>query len=430
MRTGSLRTFLHYLRILNFNKMSDNAKAIIEKGFEDLKGEVKKELELQNNRIKEGLTPELEKLEAKAVELFEKSASKEDLDAIKTQMQKMKDQGASNPGAMTLKAQIEKNLKESENYKSWSANPKEKGFQLDLNTKTVGTMTFSNNTTGDIVDNVYGQPVQVVRRRNRLRSLLQQYSISGDKYIFPKQSAGEGSAGTTSEGSSKNQTDKDFTTEEAPVRKITNYMRVSEEMISDLPWLVSILSNQGLNDLLDVEDAQILSGDGNAPNLTGLTVQTDYLSAGDIPLAFVQEDDPQKYDAIIAAVVALANLDYTADIVALHPTDYWELLIQKGSDGQYVNQIVFEDGLPRLAGLTLYPSTAITSGSFLVMDQMQAAGWAQREGITTRFYDQDQDNAIKNLVTIVMEERAALPIFHGDAIFWDSFANVITRITT
>lgn len=404
-------------------------KEIIEKGLSDLSSEIKKELEVQENRIKEGLTAETAKVEALAKEMFEKTATKEEFNEIKATIQKMRDQGAKNPAAMTLKGQLESKLKESKEYDTYLAD-KSKGFSIDLETKAVGTMTFSNNTTGAIVDNVYGQPVQVVRRKNRLRSILTQLSISGDKYIFPKQTAGEGAAGTTSEGATKNQTDKDFVTKEFPVRKISNYMRVSEEMISDLPWLISILSNQGLNDLLDVEDAQILSGDGVAPNLTGLTVQTDYLSAGDIPLAFVQEDDPQKYDAIIAAVVALANLDYEANLVCLHPTDYWELLIQKGSDGQYVNQIVFEDGLPRLAGLTLYPSTAITSGSFLVMDNRIAAGWAQREGITTRFYDQDQDNAIKNLVTIVMEERAAMPIFQGDAIFWDSFANVITRITT
>ena len=404
-------------------------KELIEKGLQDLSAEIKKELGAQEKRMSEGLEVETAKIEKLAKEMFEKTATKEEFNEIKATIQKMKDQGAANPASMTLKGQLEKKLKENEEYNSYIAD-KSKGFALDLNTKTVGTMTFSNNTTGDIVDNVYGQPVQVVRRRNRLRQTLMQYSITGDKYIFPKQGVGEGSAGTTSEGSAKNQTDKDFTTQEFPVRKITNYMRVSEEMISDLPWLVSILSNQGLQDLLDVEDAQILSGDGNAPNLTGLTVQTDYLSAGDIPLAFVQEDDPQKYDAIIAAVVALANVEYEANIVCLHPTDYWELLIQKGSNGQYVNQIVFEDGLPRLAGLTLYPTTAITSGSFLVMDNARAAGWAQREGITTRFYDQDQDNAIKNLVTIVMEERAALPIFQGNAIFWDSFANVITRIST
>jgi hypothetical protein len=62
------------------------------------------------------------------------------------------------------------------------------------------------------------------------------------------------------------------------------------------------------------------------------------------------------------------------------------------------------------------------------MGDSSAAQIAQREGISVRLYDQDQDNAVKNLVTVVVEERLAFPIYYPTAFYYDTFANTIAAI--
>jgi len=53
----------------------------------------------------------------------------------------------------------------------------------------------------------------------------------------------------------------------------------------------------------------------------------------------------------------------------------------------------------------------------------------QRQAPSIRFFDQDSDNVQKNLVTIRVEEELAFAQFHTQAVFTDTFANVITAIT-
>jgi hypothetical protein len=47
-----------------------------------------------------------------------------------------------------------------------------------------------------------------------------------------------------------------------------------------------------------------------------------------------------------------------------------------------------------------------------------------------RFFDQDRDNAIKNMVTIVIEERLALPIYYTDGLVKGTFSAAITDLTS
>ena len=80
-------------------------------------------------------------------------------------------------------------------------------------------------------------------------------------------------------------------------------------------------------------------------------------------------------------------------------------------------------------GLRVVEHTAVAPGDFLVFDQSKAAIF-DRAGTTVRFYDQDQDNAIKNLITIVIEKRLALPIYQPNAFIKGTFATAITDLTT
>lgn len=350
------------------------------------------------------------------------------IDAIDAEVQKVKSNGGgAGQGLVTIANFIETRLRGDDAHKfNAFRTTKAGGFGIDLEHKVAGTMTFANSTTGQVVNNVYLPGIVAdVYRKNRIRGLLPIGTMLGDKVPFVAQTGKDGAAAVTSEGATKGQVDQDLTLREAPARKITAFQVVSEEMLEDIPALSSFIGYTLLNNLADVEDAQLLYGDGTAPNLTGLTVGAQ--DADDIS-GFLTSS-ANSWDAIMAAKAHLASLNYTADIVAMNPVDLYAMAAVKGDNGQYVAPIFWTQGVPTLWGQPVYMTTAITAGNLLVMDGTRAAQLFQRTPMSIRFYDQDSTNARQNLVTIVGEERLALPKYYADAVFYDSFENVIEAIT-
>jgi HK97 family phage major capsid protein len=207
-------------------------------------------------------------------------------------------------------------------------------------------------------------------------------------------------------------------------------MRVAEELINDIPGLTAFLAQQGTQDLYDVEDAQLLFGDGTSGAVTGVTDGALVTAAASNPLTDLV-DGAQIVDAIVSGIAQLATFEYVADGVLLNPAQYFQILTLKGTDAHYIRpDLTIEGGMAFVAGVPVFMSTAMTAGSMCIGNWSRGAQLMQREGVSVRFYDQDQDNAIKNLVTIVLEERIALPIYYPHMFTFDAISDVTTAIET
>lgn len=353
------------------------------------------------------------------------------LDAIEIELKKYKTQGANAAEAMgktAVQVLAEKFAKDEESFKNRdNGNLKHKSFEM----KAAATMTFGASTTGTVVDRQYIPGIfGTVRRRDRIRNLLNQGVMSGDAIEYVVQTGGEGGANNVDEGGSKPLTDKDIALKSAPARKIAHHIRVSDELLNDLNGLAAFLTFQGTEDVYDKEDQQLLfgTGSGTPTQLEGLTVGSGLLTAASTSLTGVS--NPQKVDAVIAAMEALSANEYMADTIIMNPADVYGIQVLKGSDSDYLRRVNFTaDGRLIIGGIPVAVSTAMTPGSFLAAELNRAAVMYQREGLSVRFFDQDQNNAILNLVTVVIEERVALAKPYQNAIFFDSFADVITAIS-
>jgi hypothetical protein len=77
---------------------------------------------------------------------------------------------------------------------------------------------------------------------------------------------------------------------------------------------------------------------------------------------------------------------------------------------------------------TVVESTAVTTDDFFV----GAFGMAgivqmfQRQGITVELFEEDRDNVPRNLITVRVEERLALPIFRPKGIQYGDFTTALT----
>lgn len=300
-------------------------------------------------------------------------------------------------------------------------------FAIQLDTKAVGDLTAANFTTtatasfvpADVRPGLIMNPIETVR----LRSILPNGSTGSNKITYVRENgAGEGAAAMVAPGGTKPQMDFDLVVEEADVRKIAGHIRVHEEVLEDIPYITSYLTRKGTEKVLDKEDSQILYGDGTGQNLEGLfTVATafDFVEGYSVASA-------NRYDVLRAAMLQARRANRSITNFLVSPLDYFLMESAKDTAGQYLFLGPNGVGL-QVGGAPILPHTKITDGDFLAMDR-NSAEIAFRKGIEVRFYEQDRDNAILNMVTIVVEERLALPIYEPGGIIKGTFAAALTDL--
>ena len=300
-------------------------------------------------------------------------------------------------------------------------------FQFEMDTKAVGNIGSSASLTGTYLVPAETVPGIVAKQfeETHLRNLLPTGQTSSNVIRHLRDNGGEGGPAMVAEAATKPQMDRDLSIEDANVRKIATYMRVPEEMIEDIPYLTSFLSSIGTEEVLKVEDNQILYGDGTGQNLSGLVTNSTAFAAGTGNVI----DAPNRYDVLRAARLQMRKLFRKPSFYLVSPLDYFIMTSTKDSTDNYILMGGGNGMLPSFDGVPVIETTGMTDGDFLAVDRL-AAQIFFRSNINVRFYDQDQDNAIKNMVTIVIEERLALPIYYTSGLVKGTFATAITDLTS
>jgi HK97 family phage major capsid protein len=286
-----------------------------------------------------------------------------------------------------------------------------------LDTKTVGTMTEAANLTGDITRQYANQVYALPSRKVHLRSLLPIGTINQGLFTFPYESGGEGDPAAQTQGSSKAQVDFDITMKDAAAQYIAGYVRISRQMLDDIPAMTSFLQSRLLEKYLIAEDAQLLSGNGTAPNLQGITgVATAATGAATVDV-----------EQLVQAIAQLESTNYSATGILVNPLDWAAIMNTKNTNAAYslpASTVVTTDGSVSIAGIPLYKSTAIAVDKFLVGDWAMGAQIMQNQGISVQFSEMDGDNFTKNLITVRVEARIAFPIYYAGAFVYGDFGNV------
>jgi HK97 family phage major capsid protein len=308
-----------------------------------------------------------------------------------------------------------------------------KGFgAIDLEAKAVGNMGSSTNLTGSyfVTPTVVPGVVTKLYEDVHMRDLIpvgQTGQTNTVRYV--QDNGGEGGPTTVAEGATKPQIDRDLQIVDSPVRKIATYFRVPEEMIDDIPYLQSFLGQIGLEEVMVVEDNQILYGDGTGTNLSGFNTQGTAFAAG----TSVIGASANEFDVIGAAKKQVRVSKINGALIALiNPVDYYNMRYKRKDT---TNNYIFQGGGNGLDvglnvdGVRILEHTGVTAGDFFVFSP-RAAAIFDRAGTTVRFYDQDQDNAIKNLITIVIEKRLALNVYRPLGIIKGTFSAAITDLTS
>ena len=156
-----------------------------------------------------------------------------------------------------------------------------------------------------------------------------------------------------------------MTASDANVRKIGTYFRISEEMLADTPQLTSYLSARAPEKLLSVEDTQILSGNGTAPNLSGIITDAADFDTSASGAFYQSVESANEFDVLVATLNQLALSEYQADYIMLNPTDFHKILLLKDSNNSYLKDQVYAGLQPAFMGVPVVINTAISAGTFL-----------------------------------------------------------------
>ena len=202
----------------------------------------------------------------------------------------------------------------------------------------------------------------------------------------------------------------------------------------------SNLSTRLMANLMDVEDVQLLRGNGTSPQYTGLAngartfadaaARETYI--GSIADSVASAATVDEYQVITAVAAGMANTNYMADKVFINPIDYYRMVLAQSNTLEYrLSQTMAPNGEFKTIwnGIEFVKTAAQSAGTFTLLDSKQASQYWMREGAQIEFGMNDNDFA-KNAVSVRASIRGALVNYKSNGIVSDTFANFRTAIGT
>jgi HK97 family phage major capsid protein len=270
---------------------------------------------------------------------------------------------------------------------------------------TVKAVTSGSGSAGPlIVPDRQPGIVGLQRPQLRVRDLLTPGRTTGNAIEYARQLARTNNAAPVAETAQKPESDYTWEVDTAPVRTIAHWVPVSRQAMDDVPQLESLIDGELRWGLDDVEDGELLLGDGTGQHLEGLYTQATAYAA---PLAIA---NPTRIDQMRLAILQVELADYAPDGIVMHPSAWAGIELTKDAAGGYI--FANPQGIAGsvLWGRPVVPTKRIGAGNFLTGAFKLAAQIFDRMDTEVRISDQDRDNFIKNMLTVRAEKRLALVV--------------------
>jgi HK97 family phage major capsid protein len=263
-------------------------------------------------------------------------------------------------------------------------------------------------------------------RRLTVRDLLSWGRTTSNAVEFVKENVFTNSADVVSENpvNGKPESNITFTLDSAPVATIAHWIHASKQVLSDVSMLQSYIDGRLRHGLKLKEEAQLLLGSGTGLNISGLYTEATAYSQ---PAGVGVVADEQRLDRLRLAILQAELAEYDVSGVVLHPVDWAMIeLLKSDTEHQYLFANPHSITTPMIWGRSVVSTQAMAAGTYLVGAFAQGAqGW-DREDINVTVSLEDRDNIIKNMVTILVEERLALTIYRPQAFVKGAFTGTST----
>ncbi|CAM7252290.1 phage major capsid protein [Enterobacter intestinihominis] len=317
--------------------------------------------------------------------------------------------GADNPGEK--KSFSERAAEEL--IKSWDG--KQGTFDAKTFNKSLGS---DADSAGSLI-----QPMQIPGiimpglRRLTIRDLLAQGRISSNALEYVREEVFTNNADVVAEKALKPESDITFSKQTANVKTIAHWVQASRQVMDDAPMLQSYVNNRLMYGLALKEEGQLLNGDGTGDNIEGLNkVATAYDTS-------LNATGDTRADIIAHAIYQVTESEFSASGIVLNPRDWHNIALLKDNEGRYIfgGPQAFTSNI--MWGLPVVPTKAQAAGTFTVGGFDMASQVWDRMNATVEISRDDRDNFVKNMLTILCEERLALAHYRPAAIIKGTFSS-------
>jgi len=391
----------------------------------ELAAEVKRDFETKHDKVKEIAEKALAEAEkgvpmaSTAKELADQAITgmneaKARLDEIEQKLARRREQGDSERTAG-------QRFIEDEGFKAFAGQTRPRGRHI-VEVKDITSLTTdAPGSVGTLVRPDRAAPVELPRRRMTIRALLAPGNTSSNSIEYDKEKGFTNNAAPVAEGALKPQSEIQYEEAIAHVRTIAHWMRASVQILADAPGLRSMIDNRLRYGLAYVEENQLLNGSGTGQNLEGLvTVATPFAA----PAGAAAAD--QEIDTVRLMMLQVALAEYPPNGIVLNPINWHNIETLKDTTGRYIIGNPQGTLSPTLWSLPVVATQAMGVGKSLVGAFDLAAQIFDRQDATVEVSTEDQDNFVKNKVTIRAEERLALAIYREEALVYGDLAPAAT----
>ena len=284
------------------------------------------------------------------------------------------------------------------------------------------------NTTGYPPESLRAPGILETALRNpdSVIALFDQIQTSQNAYVYLEETTFDNQAGSIAESGDISATLESalaFTERTESIRKMATFLPVTDELLADVAGIQGYV-NSRLSTMMKLNmDNQLINGDGNAPNLTGV-LNKGGINTFDYALPYAGELG--KLGQIYQAITEIRKDAFVEpDAIVMHPSDWYQIVTSvtdvdtSGSKNPlFVVAGGFgADAAPRIWGLRVVPSTVIAEGTMLVgkFGGGDAAQVIMREGVDLAVSDSHSDFFAKNQLAIRLTMRLGFAIYRPTA---------------
>ena len=262
----------------------------------------------------------------------------------------------------------------------------------DIQTSPVGAVDFATTFDRNVVT---GARVPLV-----IRDLFASEQIAGSTLVYLIEGAMEGAPAVTAEGNAKPQVHfADPTPKTVSLKKIACHIKESDEYINDYAFLAS-----AINGRLMYQHGLVVQN-----TLVTDLLATTGIQTGNITAAATYLD---VAEAILQAAMDVQDgSGFAADAIAMNPADWFQLRTLRLTTNEYFGGGPFgAQNVPNLWGIPVCITNAIAAKKFVIGAFKACGSVVGNGGVSVEAVNTDQDDFIKNLMTIRAEVREKLAV--------------------
>ena len=309
----------------------------------------------------------------------------------------------------------------SDEYKSFAGKTTPRG-RVDMTYKAAITSvtTDTDGAAGDLVTTtrvpgVIGMP----QRRMTVRDLITPGTMDGNALEYVKETGFTNAADMVAEGAKKPESSLKYDVVSTTAKVIAHYVKASRQILSDASQLASMIDGRLRYGLAFKEEQQLLNGTGVGQQLLGIIPQAT---------AFVNPMVPPgtgtSIDMIRQAMLQAFLAEYPATGIVMNPIDWATIELLKDTTGRYIIGNPQGSINATLWNLPVVETQAVQVDKFLTgafkLGAQVFDRWQARVEVAT----ENEDDFVKNMVTILAEERLALAVYRPQAFVYGDFGRI------